>query len=285
VHFHEVGAIDALVDIVGVCAAFLHLGVESLICGPPPAGHGTVRTAHGLLPLPAPAVLEMARLQGIPLASSEGFPGGELTTPTGLALVACWAEGYGPGPTVVPQRLGVGLGSRTLDRPNLVRLTLASPWLSPPPAPAPEGAEPLLQQQAQIDDATAEDLAFLAEELRSAGAVEVFSTPILMKKGRLGTLLTALSPPEMAAALRRVWWRHSTTLGVREQFQHRWVLPREQGQLHTRLGSVRIKSAQLPDGRTRRKPEHEDLARLARRHDLSLEEIRAATQGPGEERT
>ena len=273
VHFHELGAIDALVDIVGVCAGLRHLGVEELVCGVPPAGHGSVATAHGRLPLPAPAVLEIARRRGLPLATSIDFPPGELTTPTGLALAACWATRFGPPPAFLPLQVGVGLGSRSLDRPNLLRLTLAQ-------ACSGEGeqAEPLLQQQAQIDDATAEDLAFLAEALRQAGAVEVFSQPIGMKKGRTGLLLTALAPPALAPALRRVWWSHGTSLGVREQLQQRWRLPRQEQRLDTTLGSVRIKQARLPDGRWRSKPEYEDLSELARQHHLSLEQVREVVQ-------
>jgi uncharacterized protein (TIGR00299 family) protein len=288
VHFHEVGAIDALVDVVGVCAGLGHFGVTRLICGVPPAGHGSVSTAHGTLPLPAPAVLEIARRRGIPLASSEGFPAGELTTPTGLALIACWAERFGPAPAALPMQVGVGLGSRCLDRPNLLRLTLARELATVPPLPQqPAGGdataasghgereEPLLVQQAQIDDATAEDLAFLATALRQAGAVEVFSQAIAMKKGRQGTLLTALLPPALGPVLRQVWWRHGTTLGVREQLQQRWILPRDACRLDTTLGPVRLKRSHLPDGRMRLKPEHDDLADLARRHDLSLEQVRA----------
>jgi uncharacterized protein (TIGR00299 family) protein len=271
VHFHEVGALDALVDVVGVCAGLLHLGVERLVCGIPPAGHGTVATAHGLLPLPAPAVLEIARRRGIPLGSSEGFAPGELTTPTGLALVACWAERFAPAPTHVPRAVGVGLGHRSLDRPNLLRLVLASPASTLDPGAC---LEPLLQQQAQIDDATAEDLAFLAQALREAGAVEVFSQPIAMKKGRQGTLLTALLAPELAPRLREVWWRHSTSLGVREQRQERWILPREILRVETPLGPVRLKRASLPGGGERLKPEHADLAALAQEHNLSLQQVR-----------
>jgi uncharacterized protein (TIGR00299 family) protein len=274
VHFHEVGALDALVDVVGVCAGLLHLQLEGVVCGPPPAGHGTVAAAHGPLPLPAPAVLEIARLRAMPLASSQGFPPGELTTPTGAALVACWATAYGPAPAVVPLRCGVGLGSRRLDRPNLLRLTLARALDS-----ADAGAsQPLLQQQAQIDDATAEDMAFLAEALRQAGAVEVFSQPIAMKKGRLGTLVTALLPPELAPELRQIWWRHSTSLGVREALEQRWTLPRHQTSLATSLGAVGIKWAQLPDGRWRAKPEADDLAALAQRHGLALDQVRQQVQ-------
>jgi uncharacterized protein (TIGR00299 family) protein len=273
VHFHEVGAIDALVDVVGVCAALLWLEVDELVCSPPPAGHGTVRTAHGLLPLPAPAVLEIARQKAIPLASSEGMPAGELTTPTGLALAACWANRFGIPPAYIPKAVGVGLGSRSLDRPNLLRISLGA---AAETSGAQGGAQQqtLLLQQAQIDDASAEDLAFLAEALRQAGALEVFSQSIAMKKGRSGTLLTALAEPATAEALRAVWWRHSTSLGLREQLQQRWRLPRRIVQLQTPLGEVRLKQAQRPDGSWRGKPEHDDLIELAQRHQLSIEAVR-----------
>ena len=306
VHFHEVGAIDALVDVVGVCAGLAHFGIDQLVCASPPAGHGTVQTAHGLLPLPAPAVLELARLRAIPLASSAGFPAGELTTPTGLALMAALAERFGPAPALVPQAVGIGLGSRQLDRPNLLRLVLAAESPAPPPGSAslavtglPAGAsadwpgssgttaaavgaglaetalgEILVQQQAQIDDATPEDLAFLADELRRAGALEVFSQPLLMKKGRPGVLLTVLARPEQAEGLRRIWWRQGTSLGVREQLQQRWALPRSSRELATPLGPVRLKQVELPAGERRSKPEFEDLAALARRHGLPLAQVR-----------
>jgi uncharacterized protein (TIGR00299 family) protein len=286
VHFHEVGALDALVDVVGVCAGLLHFGVESLRCTVPPAGHGTVRTAHGVLPLPAPAVLEIARRCGCPLGSSEGFPAGELTTPTGLALAACWSDGFGLAPSHVPLKVGVGLGSRRLDRPNLLRLCLAGGVEVPTGDPSPEleapGPQPrletIIQQQAQIDDATAEDLAFLAEELRQAGALEVFSQPIGMKKGRQGSLITALVGESQRAALRQVWWRHSTSLGLREQVQQRWVLPRVIEQLPTPLGAVRFKRHLRPEGREQHKAEYDDLAALARQHDLPLAVVRALAE-------
>ena len=279
VHFHEVGAIDALVDVVGVCAALLHLGVDQLVCTAPPAGHGSVSTAHGLLPLPAPAVLEIARARGIPLASAAGFPPAELTTPTGLALAACWAGYFGPLPGHRPLRVGVGLGSRQLDRPNLLRLVLAEPLQADgelQPATAPQ-LESVLVQQAQIDDATPEDLAVLLEALREAGGLEVFCQPVQMKKGRSGWLVTALVPPgEPANRLRLVWWRHSTSLGVREHLEQRWALPRRAVSLDTPLGRVRLKQALLPDGRWRSKPEHDDLLALARRHGLALDQVRAS---------
>ena len=278
VHFHEVGAVDALVDVVGVCAGLLHFGVGELICSPPPGGHGSVATAHGPLPLPAPAVLEIARQRGVELASAEGFPPAELTTPTGLALVACWADRFGVAPSHIPASIGIGLGSRQLDRANLLRLTLAAapqdPLTKQAFTQAPEIQEVVLEQQAQIDDATAEDLAFLIQALRKAGAKEVFSQPIAMKKGRTGQLLTVLVDPPLAAGLRAVWWQHSSSLGVRESQQLRWVLPRRSVEIATPLGSVRLKQAQLPDGRWRSKPEHDDLIALASRHNLGLDQVR-----------
>ena len=278
VHFHEVGAVDALVDVVGVCAGLLHFGVTELICSPPPGGHGAVATAHGPLPLPAPAVLEIARQRGVELASAEGFPPAELTTPTGLALVACWADRFGVAPSHIPASIGIGLGSRQLDRANLLRLTLAAapqdPLTKQAFTQAPEIQEVVLEQQAQIDDATAEDLAFLIQALREAGAKEVFSQPIAMKKGRTGQLLTVLVDPPLAAGLRAVWWQHSSSLGVRESQQLRWVLPRRSVEIATPLGSVRLKQAQLPDGRWRSKPEHDDLIALASRHNLGLDQVR-----------
>ncbi len=262
VHFHEVGALDALVDVVGVCAGLLHFGIEQVHCTVPPAGHGSVRTAHGLLPLPAPAVLEIARRRGIPLRTSADFPPGELTTPTGLALAACWCRSFGPAPDHLPRQLGVGLGAGSSIAPT----SCASAWRSPPTAAERPGAalevqqETLWEQQALIDDATAEELGFLMEELRGAGAVEVFSQAITMKKGRPGTLITALVPPSGRNAAQAVWWRHGSSLGLREQPQTRWVLPRESFWLATPLGRVRIKRSRRPQGPPRQKAEYEDLA-------------------------
>ena len=279
VHFHEVGAIDALVDVVGVCAGLRHFGVRQLVCAAPPAGHGSVLTAHGRLPVPAPAVLELARRRGVPLAASGDFPPAELTTPTGLALMAVLAERFGPAPALVPQAVGVGLGSRSLDRPNLLRLVLAQA-LPPAGEVAAQDVQPqlqsVLQQQAQIDDASPEDLAFLVEELRAAGALEVFSQPVQMKKGRQGCLITVLAEPERADVLRLVWWRLGSSLGVREQLQQRWALPRDSQPLDTPWGPVRIKRSRRPDGTLLCKPEMDDLVELARRHALSPAELRRA---------
>ena len=275
VHFHEVGAIDSLVDVIGVCAGLLHLGVQSLWATPPPAGHGQVRTAHGVLPVPAPAVLEIARRCQLPLASSTGFLPGELTTPTGLALLAVWVDHWESPPAHTPDRIGVGLGQRQLDRPNLLRLAL------PAVAAVDEPAErqTVLVQQCQIDDMDAEALAFLQEQLRAAGALDVFAQPAGMKKGRSGLLLTALALPEQAAALRAIWWQHSSSLGLRENLEQRWVLPRQAVVMESPWGPVAAKAA-WTGSRWRCKPEADALAQLAAEQGLSWAELRAALQPP-----
>lgn len=269
VHFHELGAVDALVDVVGVCAGLVHLGIDGLLASPPPAGHGHVDTAHGRLPLPAPAVLELALRHGIPFADSGGFPAGELCTPTGLALLSVWVQAYRPLPALTPRAVGIGLGHRTLDRPNLLRL-----WL-------PEGADagwparmaPVLLQQCQIDDMDGEALAFLQDELRLAGALDVYLQPVQMKKGRPGVLLSCLARPAEARQLRQVWWRHSTTLGLREQIQDRWELPRQDLALPSPWGPVQAKRHPGPAG-PRIKVEADELARLAREHGLGWQDLR-----------
>ena len=275
VHFHEVGAIDSLVDVIGVCAGLLHLGVESLWATPPPAGHGQVNTAHGVLPVPAPAVLEIARRRQLPLASSTGFPPGELTTPTGLALLAVWVDHWDSPPAHTPDRIGVGLGQRQLDRPNLLRLVL------PATASVDEPAErqTVVVQQCQIDDMDAEALAFLQEQLRAAGALEVFAQPVGMKKGRQGLLLTALALPEQAAALRAIWWEHSSSLGLRENLEQRWVLPRRAVVMDSPWGPVAAKAA-WTGSRWRCKPEADALAQLAAEKGLSWAELRTALRPP-----
>ena len=275
VHFHEVGAIDSLVDVIGVCAGLLHLGVQSLWATPPPAGHGQVRTAHGVLPVPAPAVLEIARRRQLPLASSSGFAPGELTTPTGLALLAVWVDHWESPPAHTPDRVGVGLGQRQLDRPNLLRLCLPAAAASDEPAER----QTVLVQQCQIDDMDAEALAFLQEQLRAAGALDVFAQPAGMKKGRSGLLLTALALPEQAAALRAIWWEHSSSLGLRENLEQRWLLPRQAVVMESPWGPVAAKAA-WTGSRWRCKPEADALAQLAAEQGLSWAELRAALRPP-----
>ena len=273
VHFHEVGAVDALVDVVGVCAALHQLNPSRICCSPLPAGRGMVRTAHGLLPVPVPAVLELARRQRIPLIQSPNAPEGELVTPTGLALMAVWADGFVPPARFTPALVGIGLGHRELDRPNLVRLLLDS---NPEELADVPRWQSLVVQEAWLDDATPEDLALLLERLREAGAVDVAAHPLVMKKGRSGHAVIALVEPDVAEKVRQVWFNAGTSIGVRERLQGRWLLPRRIGLLDTPWGMLPAKQVKRPDGRCTVKPESDDLELMSRRTGCSVAELRTA---------
>jgi len=273
VHFHEVGAIDALVDVVGVCAAMDDLNPAEVVCSPLPAGTGTVATAHGLLPVPVPAVLELARRHRIPLLQGEGLPTGELVTPTGLALVSVLVDRFMAPEVLVAEKIGVGLGHRQLDRPNLVRLVLHTPQLDAVDAPRWES---LIVQEAWIDDATPEEVAALANRLRDAGAIDVAVQPLLMKKGRSGQAVTALVRDGDAEQMRSLWLSAGSSIGLRERRQGRWVLPRRQGVLETPWGPLAAKQVRRPDGRCTVKAEAEALAALQASTGCGLDELRAA---------
>ena len=278
VHFHEVGAVDALVDVVGVCAALDQLNPSRIFCSPLPAGRGMVRTAHGLLPVPVPAVLELARRHQVPLQQSPHAPEGELVTPTGLALMAVWADRFVPPARFTPALVGVGLGHRELDRPNLVRLILETADQDSTEqelADAPRW-QSLVVQEAWLDDATPEDLALLMERLREAGAVDVAAHPLVMKKGRCGHGVIALVEEDVAERVRQVWFNAGTSIGVRERRQGRWLLPRRSGLLDTPWGMLPAKQVKRPDGRLTVKPEADDLELMSRRTDCSVADLRAA---------
>ena len=273
VHFHEVGAIDALVDVVGVCAAMQDLNPAEVVCSPLPAGSGTVSTAHGLLPVPVPAVLELARRHRIPLLQGGDLPTGELVTPTGLALVSVLADRFVAPDVLVAEKIGVGLGHRQLDRPNLVRLVLNTPSVD---AVAGPRWESLVVQEAWIDDATPEEVAALANRLRDAGAIDVAVQPLLMKKGRSGQAITALVRDGDADEMRRLWLSAGSSIGLRERRQGRWVLPRRHGVLDTPWGPLAAKQVRRPDGRCTVKAEADALEALQASTGCGLDELRAA---------
>ena len=273
VHFHEVGAVDALVDVVGVCAALHQLNPSRICCSPLPAGRGKVRTAHGLLPVPVPAVLELARRHRVPLQNSVDGPDGELVTPTGLALMAVLADDFAAPASFTPALVGIGLGHRELDRPNLVRLLLDSNVEELADVPRWQS---LVVQETWLDDATPEDLALLLERLREAGAVDVAAHPLVMKKGRSGHAVIALVEPDVAERVRQVWFNAGTSIGVRERLQGRWLLPRRIGLLDTPWGMLPAKQVKRPDGRCTVKPEADDLELMSRRTGCSVAELRTA---------
>ncbi len=276
VHFHEVGMIDSLVDVVGVCAAVEHLAPEQIVCAVPPAGRGKTATAHGFLPVPVPAVLELARRHQICLEVGDDLPACELTTPTGLALMAVLAERFGQPPSLRINAVGVGLGHRTLDRPNILRICELDGFARERSEEEMAGLrwQPVVVQEAWIDDATPEDVAVFIDQLRDAGALDVVSEQVQMKKGRQGVSVKALVTAEQAPGLRVVWFSQGTTLGLREHSHGRWLLPRRGGSCPTPWGSVRVKQVRRPQGILTVKPEHDDLLRLSVETGHSLEELR-----------
>ena len=274
VHFHEVGALDAIVDVVGVCAGLDALGVTSVTCGPVPQGVGMVRGEHGLLPLPAPAVLEL--LVGAPTFSTGEAV--ELTTPTGAALLAEWTDEWGPLPAMTVAAVGYGAGSRELERPNVLRVVLGERT----EAASPPGQVVVLETA--VDDLPGELVPHVLDALRAAGASDAYARPVVMKKGRPGVEIVCLAAPARAEALRAVLFRETTTLGVRARLDGRWTLDREWVEVDVAGATVRLKVGSLDGAVMNVAPEFEDCAAAARATGLPLKEVfaraRAAWRPP-----
>jgi uncharacterized protein (TIGR00299 family) protein len=268
VAFHEVGAYDSIADVVGVAAAIAYLAPASIGSLPPVIGSGHVHTAHGTVSVPTPATA--ALLAGIPVV----FEGeGELTTPTGAAILAAVVDRFGAPPPMVLRAAGYGAGTKQLaDRPNLLRALIGEPLGVPDSAAAPE----VLLLEANIDDMSGELVAPLFDALADAGAVDVWSAAILMKKGRPAVQVSALTPPEAAAAVERAFFFNSTTLGLRRRRLERVVLARSFVKVATRYGSVRTKLAALDGEVLGAHPEFEDCRRLAARARVPVREVVAA---------
>jgi uncharacterized protein (TIGR00299 family) protein len=258
VHLHEVGAVDAILDVVGAVWGFRELGVSAVYCGPLSVGDGFVEGAHGVLPVPAPATLRL--LEGY--AVRPGPAGaGELVTPTGAALVRVLSAGPPPD-TYVPLRSGFGAGTKDLPkRANALRIVLAEPV--PDTAERSDAVEQLVQLSADIDDMAPEYLAAVADALRAAGALDVVLMPVTMKKGRPGTRIEVLARPVTASILEDHLLTESSTIGVRRTRLERRALPRDRRQVEVLGHEVTLKVVSLPDGRRRAKPEFDDVQRVA----------------------
>ena len=263
VHFHEVGADDALIDIAGCCHLIERLGVESITADRFLLGRGQTSAGHGKIPLPSPAVLELVRGWPVAWAESEG----ERTTPTGAAIVATLARSGRP-PAGAVGKTGYGAGLRDdSDRPNIVRAILITTDLEQ------SAREVLFELVASIDDATGEELAHAAEILLGAGALDAYYAPLVMKKGRPGAELTVLSRPGDRDRLASLILNHSGSAGLRAREVSRVVLPRRILEVQTRFGPVRVKEFDLPDGGQRAAPEYEDCREAAGR-DHPIERVR-----------
>ncbi len=263
VHFHEVGAVDSIVDVVGTLVGLRVLGVARVYASSLPLSGGTIRAGHGLLPAPAPATLALLAEVGAPTRPAPRDLAGELVTPTGAALLAelaTWEQ-----PPLRVRRVGYGFGTRELPWPNAVRI-----WLGAPIGDLLRDEVVLIETN--LDDMSPELLGYAMERLLEAGALDVYFSPIQMKKNRPGTLLGVLAPPEQVGALAELILAETTSLGVRLRPMARLIAERRAVSVETALGPIRVKLKQLGD-RTVAAPEYEDCSRLARAHGIPLAEV------------
>jgi len=261
VHFHEVGAVDAIVDIVGAVAGMERLGIARIVCSPIPTGSGTVKCDHGIMPVPAPATAEI--LVGVPLASCD--EPGELTTPTGAAILTTLADDFGPLPPMRIECTGYGAGTREgKTRPNVLRVILGES------EDDSETEDQVVLLETNLDDATGEQIGHASNRLFAAGALDVFTTPIAMKKNRPGVLLSVLAPLDKQADCERVLFAETTTFGIRRQVLSRSKLRRRIETVTTAFGDIRVKLGLQGDDVIRVAPEYDDCAAAAAKHGVSL---------------
>ena len=266
VHFHEVGALDAVADVVGACLAIHMLGPDRTAASPVHVGSGTVRCAHGIMPVPAPAAAIL--LAGIPVYG--GTVRGELCTPTGAALLKTFVQSFGPMPPMVTEKIGCGTGTREFEQANCLRAF----W-----GESQEGnCGEIVELVCSIDDMTPEALAFACSRLLELGALDVYTTSGTMKKGRSGHVLTVLCEPERELETARHILAQTTTIGLRARRCGKYFLTPGAGQVQTPWGPVRVKLAQ-GFGVTRAKPEFEDAAALARSNNLPYQAVLEAATG------
>ena len=286
VHFHEVGAVDAIVDIVGTCLGLDWLGIENnkeglplLYCSAFPTGGGTVRAAHGQMAVPVPAVLKLWEMRGCPVYSN-GIDR-ELVTPTGAAIATTLARDFGSPPAIAIKQIGLGAGTINLAIPNILRLWVGESASLQSNFSDSEDTSSNLEiisvLETQIDDLNPQAIGYVFEALFAAGAVDVFTQAIAMKKSRPGILLTVICHPENLLSCEAVVFRETTTLGIRRTTQQRAILQREIQQVEIEYGKVRVKVAwkrQSPEKVIANvQPEYEDCAELARKHNIPWREI------------
>ncbi len=265
IHFHEVGNLDAIADIVAVCLLMNELAPDQIIASPIHVGCGTVHCAHGIMPVPAPATA--ALLQDVPTYG--GAIQGELCTPTGAALLKYYVNKYQSQPLMRVQKTGYGMGRREFETVNCVRAMLGDTEDS--------GRDSVYLLECNLDDMTAEDIGFAADSLRESGALEVYTTAVQMKKNRPGVVLSVLCAEANRDQLVSLLFRHTTTLGIRETLCKRYTLSRSEKVVSTEYGDVRVKTA-TGWGVTRSKADRDDLCRIASEHSLPVSVVRAKVE-------
>jgi hypothetical protein len=269
VHFHEVGAVDSIIDIVGASIGFDKLGIDRFFSSPIPLGGGKVKVSHGVMPVPAPATLEI--LKGVAVTGGGSEPPIELVTPTGAAIVKSVCAKFGDMPLVKPLSAGYGAGSRqrTDGVPNVLRIVIGES----PNEPETAKTSRLTVLESNIDDATPEHLAHAQSLIMGSGARDVWITPVAMKKGRRGFVFSVLCEESSAEKFRNLLFEHTPTIGIRQQAVERYELPRRIEKVKTAFGSVRVKVSVTPSGEVRCKPEFDDVSAIAKRESLSYGEV------------
>jgi uncharacterized protein (TIGR00299 family) protein len=271
VHFHEVGAVDAMVDIVCAAVGAESLAVEEWVCSPLNVGGGTVKCAHGTLPVPGPATLKL--LRDAPVYSSG--PQVELVTPTGAAIVKTLSSRFAPFPAMKIEKAGYGAGTRDFpEHPNLLRLTIGETLPADAASTSPSTSNDMIAVlEANLDDLSPQVLAYAMDRLLAEGALDVFSVPVQMKKSRPGALLTVLAKMEDVNRLTKLIFAETTTLGVRRRAEQRQTLSRRWETVDTTWGPVRIKIASMNGSVSNYAPEYEDCRALAEAHRVPLKEV------------
>ncbi len=275
VHFHEVGAIDSIADIVGAAVAMHALGVAATIASPVPTGTGSITIAHGRVSVPAPATAEI--LRGIPIAPSDIEA--ELTTPTGAAILKATATGFGPLPAMTVEAVGYGAGTKDLDgQANVLRVLLGELHDADQSMVGNVEADRVVVLETNIDDSTPEQIAMCVDLLFESGALDVFQVPCTMKKGRAAVVLTVIAPPSRIGLLEQVIFQHTTSIGIRRHVANRHKLARRSQTVETEYGPVRGKVVTLPSGQDRFSVEDDDARELARSNQTTTAAIRTAAE-------
>ena len=264
IHFHEVGTMDAVTDVLAVCMLMDHLSPDQVVVSPVHVGSGYVRCAHGILPVPAPATAYI--LRGVPIYGGEIKS--ELCTPTGAALLKHFATRFGDMPLMSTTAIGYGMGKKDFPVANCVRALLGE---------TKDSQDTVVELSCNLDDMTAEATGFAKEQFFAAGALDVYTIPIQMKKSRPGILLSVICREKDSEQMIRLMFRHTTTLGVRENISRRYTLSRTVETVETKWGSVR-KKVSSGYGVTKEKYEYEDIAQIAREQNMSLTDVTAYLQ-------
>ena len=264
IHFHEVGTMDAVADVVGACMLFYEIDPDRIIASPVNVGRGQIKCAHGTLPVPAPATAFI--LKDVPIYSNE--INGELCTPTGAAILKYFADSFEQMPLMMVESIGYGMGNKDFSSANCVRAMLGT---------TEDSMDEIIELCCNFDDITSENIGYATEMMMKEGALDVYTTPVVMKKNRPGFVLTCMCKKEDKEKLLNLLFKHTTTLGVREYTCKRYGLERNIKQVETSYGIVRVKESK-GYGVVNTKIEYEDLVEIAKKNEASLEEVRKKIQ-------